>query len=78
MPLVGGGGLRLPYAIFSSLHTARSKRRDNTEYTGWAADTRKEGRPFMEHWTRRLSTAVVRGNARRALNALASLAFRLS
>ena len=57
---------------------ARSKQRDRTEYTGWAADTRVKGRPFMEHWTRRISTAAVRGNARRALNALASLAFRLS
>ena len=57
---------------------ARSKQRDRTEYTGWAADKRTKGRPFMEHWTRRISTAVVRGNARRALNALASLAFRLS
>ena len=57
---------------------ARSKQRDRTEYTGWAADKHTKGRPFMEHWTRRIATAVVRGNARRALNALASLAFRLS
>ena len=57
---------------------ARSKQRDRTEYTGWAADARKASRPFMEHWTRRISTAVVRGNARRALNALAALAFRFS
>ena len=66
-PLRGGTN-----AFFSSPKTGR------TEYTGWAADTRVKGRPFMEHWTRRISTAAVRGNARRALNALASLAFRLS
>ena len=49
-----------------------------TEYTGWAADTRKTSRPFMEHWMQRISTATVRGNARRALNALSALAFRFS
>ena len=57
---------------------ARSKQRDRTEYTGWAADTRKTSRPFMEHWMQRISTATVRGNARRALNALSALAFRFS
>jgi len=57
---------------------ARSKQRDRTEYTGWAADTRKTSRPFMEHWMQRISTAAVRGNARRALNALSALAFRFS
>ena len=57
---------------------ARSKQRDRTEYTGWAADTRKTSRPFMEHWMQRISTAAVRGNSRRALNALSALAFRFS
>ena len=33
----------------------------------------------MEHWMQRISTAAVRGNARRALtNALSALAFRFS
>ena len=45
--------------------------------------TRARSRPLsvcgtMERWTRRISTAVVRGNARRALNTFSALAFRFS
>ena len=57
---------------------ARSKTRDRTHYTGWAANRRASARPFMMHWMQRISTAAVRGNARRALNAIRALAFRFS
>ena len=34
---------------------ARSKRRDTTEYEGWAARAKASSRPFVQHWTQRLS-----------------------
>ena len=72
------GALSPPaYRHLRWLH-ARSKARDRTHYTGWAADARASARPFMMHWTQRISTAAVRGNARRALNAIRALEFRHS
>ena len=57
---------------------ARSKTRDRTHYTGWAASARPGTKPFMMHWARRISTAAVSGNARRGLNAISALAVRYS
>ena len=51
---------------------------DRTHYEGWAARTRGTARPFMQHWTQRLSAATVMGDARRALNALRACAVRFS
>ena len=50
---------------------------DRTPYDGWAVGG--EGRrPFVQYWTRRLSAAVVSGDARRTLNALRACAVRSS
>ena len=57
---------------------ARSRQRDTTPYTGWAAGARASARPFMTHWAQRISTAVVCGNSRRGLNAVRALGVRLS
>ena len=57
---------------------SRSARFDRTLYEGWAANARGNARPFVQHWTQRLSAAAMRGDARRALNALRSCAMRLS
>ena len=57
---------------------ARSKRRDTTEYEGWATRAKADSQPFVQHWTQRLSAAVIRGDARRAHNALRACAVRFS
>ena len=57
---------------------ARSARFDRTPYEGWAAYAKGNARLFMQHWTQRLSAATMRGDARRALNALRSCAMRFS
>ena len=44
---------------------ARAKRRDTTPYESWAAAA------FMAYWIQRLSAAIVGGDARRGLTALA-------
>ena len=51
---------------------ARATRRDLTEYESWRA------KGFMVYWTQRISAAVVTGDARRALNALAAKATELA
>ena len=72
------------YDVFRSLDRAtleRSKRRREVaeaKQKSYRADARASGRPFMMHWTQRISTAAVRGNARRALNAIRALEFRHS
>ena len=61
---------------------ARAKRNDGradrTCYEGWAARTDGTARPFIQHWTQRLSAAAVMGDARRALNALRACAVRFA
>ena len=37
---------------------ARSKRRDTTEYEGWATRARADSQPFVQHWTQRLSARL--------------------
>ena len=53
-------------------------RADRTCYEGWAARTDGTARPFIQHWTQRLSAAAVMGDARRALNALRACAVRFA
>ena len=69
------GGFSPPAKAHIRWLQSRSKRIDRTPYTGWEPATRKGARrPFVQHWTQRLSTAMIIGDARRGLNALSSMA----
>ena len=76
------GGIARPSKSHVRWLHGRSKRNggrnDRTQYEGWAARTRGHAKPFVQHWTQRLSAAVVMGDARRALNALRACAVRFS
>ena len=63
------GGLAPPAIAHMHWLVARSKRVDRTTYESWAAPS------FLTHWTQRLSAAIIGGDARRALNAIAAGSF---
>ena len=66
------GGFSRPAVKHLRWLCARAKRRDLTEYESWRATT------YMTYWTQRISAAVITGDARRALNALAAKASELA
>ena len=66
------GGFSRPAVRHLRWLCARTKRRDLTEYESWRATT------YMTYWTQRISAAVITGDARRALNALAAKASELA
>ena len=66
------GGFSRPAVKHLRWLKARAARRDLTEYESWRA------KGFMVYWTQRISAAVVTGDARRALNALAAKATELA
>ena len=69
------GGLARPARAHLRWLQSRSKRIDRTPYTGWEPALKKgTRRPFIQHWTQRLSTAMICGDARRGLNALSAMA----